>query len=84
MPPETFAFTKLIVHDRGRQEALIKAKDALDRYSLTGCKTTIPYHRLVVRTQAFRAGAYSTDFVKEHPPADLLRQERFSTFEGEH
>jgi len=75
---------KLIVHARDRQEALRKAKDALDHFTLTGVKNTIPYHRLVVRTQAFRAGNYSTDFVHEHPPADLLKQESFSTLEGEH
>jgi len=38
----------------------------------------------VVRTKAFRSGVYSTDFVREHPPAELLKQESFSTFEGEH
>jgi acetyl/propionyl-CoA carboxylase alpha subunit len=75
---------KLIVHGRDRQEALRKGKEALDRYTLTGVKSTIPYHRLVVRAQAFRAGNYSTDFVKEHPPAELLKQESFSIFEGEH
>jgi acetyl-CoA carboxylase biotin carboxylase subunit len=75
---------KLIVHGRDRQEALSMARNALDHYTLTGCKTTIPYHRLVVRTKTFRSGVYSTDFVREHPPADLLKQESFSTFEGEH
>lgn len=74
---------KLIVHGRDRQEALRKAKDSLDRYTLTGVKNTIPYHRLVVRAQAFRAGHYSTDFVKDHMPAELLKQESFSTFEDE-
>jgi acetyl/propionyl-CoA carboxylase alpha subunit len=75
---------KLIVHGRDRQEALRIGKDALDRYTLTGCKSTIPYHRLVVRTPVFRSGVYSTDFVREHPPAELLKQESFSLFGGEH
>ena len=73
---------KLIVHDKDRPEALHKAMDALDHYTLTGIKTTIPYHRLVLRTEAFRSGHYSTDFVKDHPPAELLKHESFSMFEG--
>jgi acetyl/propionyl-CoA carboxylase alpha subunit len=75
---------KLICHGKDRGEALQRSKDALDRYTLTGFKTTIPYHRLVVRTPAFRSGIYSTDFVRENPPSDLLKQESFSLFEGEH
>ena len=73
---------KLIVHGKDRPEALHRAVDALDHYTLTGIKTTIPYHRLVVRTEAFRSGRYSTDFVKEHPPAELLKHESFSMFES--
>jgi biotin carboxylase len=55
----------------------------LDRFTLTGLKTTIPYHRLVVRSKAFRSGHYSTDFVKEHPPSELIKQESFALFEGD-
>jgi acetyl/propionyl-CoA carboxylase alpha subunit len=73
---------KLIVHAKDRPGALGKAMEALDHYTLTGIKTTIPYHRLVVRTDAFRSGRYSTDFVKEHPPAELLKHESFSMFES--
>ncbi len=72
---------KLIIHGKDRPETLHRATDALDHYTLTGIKTTIPYHRLVVRTAAFRSGHYSTDFVKEHPPAELLKHESFSMFE---
>jgi acetyl/propionyl-CoA carboxylase alpha subunit len=75
---------KLICHGKDRGEALQRSRDALDRYSLTGFKSTIPYHRLVVRTPAFRSGIYSTDFVRENPPSDLLKKESFSLFEGEH
>jgi acetyl/propionyl-CoA carboxylase alpha subunit len=74
---------KLVVWSKERNETLTKARDALDRFTLTGIKTTIPYHRLVVRTQAFRSGHYSTDFVKENPPTELINQESFSLFEGE-
>ncbi|HVO77903.1 MAG TPA: biotin carboxylase N-terminal domain-containing protein [Methanomassiliicoccales archaeon] len=74
---------KLVVWGRERNETLARAREALDRFTLTGLKTTIPYHRLVVRTQAFRSGRYSTDFVKENPPSELIKQESFALYEGE-
>jgi len=74
---------KLIVWGQDRSETLIRARDALDRFTLTGLKTTIPYHRLVVRSKAFRSGHYSTDFVKEHPPSELIKLESFALFEGD-
>ena len=61
---------------------LIKAKEALDRYTVTGIKTTIPYHRLVIRNQEFIEGNYNIEFVKDHPPADMLKQTEFSMFEN--
>ena len=74
---------KLIVWGKDRPDALSRSRDALDRFTLTGIKTTIPYHRLVVRTKAFRSGQYSTDFVRQHPPQELLKQESFALYEGE-
>jgi acetyl-CoA carboxylase biotin carboxylase subunit len=72
---------KLVILGRDRPTVLAMARDALDRYTLTGIKTTIPYHRLVVRTPDFQTGAYSTDFVRAHPPSELLKQESFALFE---
>jgi acetyl-CoA carboxylase biotin carboxylase subunit len=73
---------KLIVFGKDRDEVLGRAQEALDRYTVTGIKTTIPYHRLVVRNFDFHSGTYSIEFVKEHPPQDLLRATEFSLFEG--
>lgn len=75
---------KLVCYGKDRNEVLRLAKDALDRYTLTGIKTTIPYHRLVVRSQAFRTGNYSTDFVRDHQPTELIKEESFSLYEGGH
>ena len=73
---------KLIIHGKDRTEVLTKARDALDRYTVTGIKTTIPYHRLVVRNPEFIEGNYNIEFVKDHPPADMLKQTEFSMFEN--
>jgi acetyl-CoA carboxylase biotin carboxylase subunit len=75
---------KLICYGKDRNEVMRIAKDALDRYTLTGIKTTIPYHRLVIRSQAFRTGNYSTDFVRDHQPTELIKEESFSLYEGGH
>ena len=73
---------KLIIYGKDRTEVLTKARDALDRYTVTGIKTTIPYHRLVIRNPEFIEGNYNIEFVKDHPPADMLKQTEFSMFEN--
>ncbi|HSV42676.1 MAG TPA: biotin carboxylase N-terminal domain-containing protein, partial [Methanomassiliicoccales archaeon] len=39
---------KLIITGNSRNEVIGKSRDALDRYTVSGIKTTIPYHRLVL------------------------------------
>jgi acetyl-CoA carboxylase biotin carboxylase subunit len=73
---------KLIISGKTRTEVLNRAQDALDRYTVTGIKTTIPYHRLVVRNPDFRSGNYSIDYVKDHSPQDLLKTTEFTMFEN--
>ncbi|QLH75518.1 MAG: ATP-grasp domain-containing protein [Methanomassiliicoccales archaeon] len=73
---------KLIVYGQTRSEVIARSRDALDRYTVAGIKTTIPYHRLVLRNSDFIAGNYNIDFVKEHSPQDLLKHTEFSMFES--
>ncbi|OPY31143.1 MAG: Pyruvate carboxylase subunit A [Methanomassiliicoccales archaeon PtaU1.Bin124] len=73
---------KLIVSGSSRQDVITRSRDALDRYTVSGIKTTIPYHRLVLRNDDFISGNYNIDFVKEHSPQDLLKQTEFSMFES--
>jgi acetyl-CoA carboxylase biotin carboxylase subunit len=73
---------KLIIFGRDRAEVLKRSRDALDRYSLSGVKTTIPYHRLVVRNDDFISGNYNIEYIKDHQPGDLLKQTEFSMFEN--
>lgn len=59
---------KLIVHAPTRQECIDRTIMALDDYHIVGFKTTIPFCRLVLDSEPFRTGAYSTFYVKEHWP----------------
>jgi acetyl-CoA/propionyl-CoA/long-chain acyl-CoA carboxylase, biotin carboxylase, biotin carboxyl carrier protein len=44
---------KLIVHGANRQEALARARRALDEFQVEGLATVIPFHRAVVSDPAF-------------------------------
>ncbi|GAB5078807.1 acetyl/propionyl/methylcrotonyl-CoA carboxylase subunit alpha [Arthrobacter sp. AD-310] len=55
---------KLIVHGEDRQQALRRARAALDELRIEGVPTVVPFHRAVVREPAFTAadklGVYTT------------------------
>ena len=38
--------------------------DALERYRIEGVKTTVPLHRRILASPAFRAGAVHTRFLE--------------------
>ena len=67
---------KLICYGNTREEAIEKTIFALDDYRLSGLRTTIPFCRFVLSSEAFRSGKYSTHFVPEYwndqIPNDLL------------
>ena len=63
-------------------EVIARSKDALDRYTVSGIKTTIPYHRLILRNADFNAGNYNIEFIKDHPPQEMLSHTEFSLFES--
>lgn len=54
---------KLIVWGRDRREAVDRMKRALDEFYIEGVKTTIPFHKEVMRNRIFLSGQYTTDFV---------------------
>ncbi|WP_251231779.1 acetyl-CoA carboxylase biotin carboxylase subunit [Adlercreutzia aquisgranensis] len=62
---------KLIVHGQDREEALARARRALDEFVIEGIKTTIPFHRQVLDNEVFKAGDARTDFI-ETQMGDLL------------
>jgi len=55
---------KLIVWGGDRDEAVHRMSRALAEFTVAGVKTTIPFHRAVMRHQDFLAGRLSTTFVE--------------------
>ena len=55
---------KLIAQGRGRQEAILRMKRALEEFVIEGVKTTIPFHRKVLDNPRFQKGEIYTDFVE--------------------
>jgi len=56
---------KLIVWGKDRNESLQRMRRALDEYSIHGIKTTISFHRKVLRHPDFVNGNYDTSFVEK-------------------
>jgi len=56
---------KLICHGRDRREAIEIMKRALDEFMIEPIKTTIPFHRKILRHPAFLKGEFYTDFVEK-------------------
>jgi acetyl-CoA carboxylase biotin carboxylase subunit len=61
---------KLIVHGRNRQEALKIMERALSEFIIEPVKTTIDFHRLLLKHPQFIKGNFSTHFVD-----DLLKEQ---------
>ncbi|MCW5822845.1 MAG: acetyl-CoA carboxylase biotin carboxylase subunit [Cyanobacteria bacterium TGS_CYA1] len=57
--------SKLIVWGLDREEAIQRMQRALDEYAITGIKTTIPFHQVVLSHSVFQSGDVSTDFVEK-------------------
>jgi len=55
---------KLIVHQKGREEAIACMKRALSEYKIEGVKTTIPLHLRVISDSRFATGDVDTHFVE--------------------
>ncbi|MCY7411986.1 MAG: ATP-grasp domain-containing protein [Salinibacterium sp.] len=66
---------KLIVTGSSREDALERARRALDEFEVTGLPTVLPFHRKIVRDPAFTSNPFSvytrwieTDFVNDIEP----------------
>jgi acetyl-CoA carboxylase biotin carboxylase subunit len=55
---------KVIAHGRDREEAMARMSRALDFFVVEGIKTTIPFHRRLLRDPDFRAGRITTRFLE--------------------
>lgn len=54
---------KLICRARTREECITKMERALDEFIIEGIKTTIPFHKKLMRDENFRAGKFHTGFL---------------------
>lgn len=55
---------KLICYGADREEAIDRMKSALDEFVIEGIKTTIPFHRAMMRNEQFRSGEFDTKFLE--------------------
>lgn len=62
---------KLICYGQDREEAVARAKRALEEFEIEGIKTTIPFHQRVLENEVFVAGDAHTDFIDTQMP-DIL------------
>lgn len=68
---------KLIVHSKDRMGAISAMSQAIERYHISGVRTTLPFGRFVMESEAFRSGIFDTHFVDHHyrsRPADSDHQ----------
>lgn len=59
---------KVIVSGATRQETVERAREAMEKFLITGIKTNIPFLLEVLDDEKFRQGAYTTRFVQERKP----------------
>ena len=57
---------KLVIWGNDRNEAIKRAKRALEEFTIEGIKTTIPFHLKVLENEQFIKGEYDTSFIDKH------------------
>lgn len=55
---------KLIVSGPSREAVIAKMERALDEFIIEGVKTTIPFHKQLMKDERFRSGIFSTNFLE--------------------
>ncbi|NHN64017.1 acetyl-CoA carboxylase biotin carboxylase subunit [Haloarcula sp. JP-Z28] len=63
---------KLIVAGEDREHCLDRSKRALDHFTVEGVHTTIPFHRLMLDDDTFRAGTHTTKYLDQELADDAL------------
>lgn len=58
--------SKLVTNGLTRNDAINRMKRTLSEYIILGVKTTIPFHKAIMRNKSFLAGDLNTHFVDEH------------------
>jgi len=65
--------SKLIVWGQTREEAIIRMKRALWEYQISGIRTNIPMHQVILEDEYFNRGEYTTHFIEEHKILDRVK-----------
>jgi acetyl-CoA/propionyl-CoA carboxylase biotin carboxyl carrier protein len=63
---------KLIVAGEDRDHCLDRSRRALDHFTVEGVNTTIPFHRLMLDDDTFRAGTHTTKYLDQELADDAL------------
>ena len=56
----------VLIHGQTRQEAIDRMQSCLDEMIVEGIKTTIPFHRVLMRDERFRAGEADGEEPQSH------------------
>jgi acetyl-CoA carboxylase biotin carboxylase subunit len=56
---------KLITHGKTREEAILKARRALDEFIIEGIPTTIDFHKRILTDKRFVGGQFNTSLIAE-------------------
>lgn len=56
---------KLICRAQTREECITKMERALDEFIIEGIKTTIPFHKQLMKDERFRSGNFHTGFLND-------------------
>jgi acetyl-CoA carboxylase biotin carboxylase subunit len=70
---------KLMTWGNSRDEAISRMKRVIDETKIEGVKTTLPFHRLVLEDEVFRAGYHTTDFIKRQNIIGKVREQAKNT-----
>jgi acetyl-CoA carboxylase biotin carboxylase subunit len=62
--------SKLVVWGSSRERCIKRVRRALAEYVVKGIKTTIPFHRRVMRNPYFLSGEFDTSFIETTFPAE--------------
>ncbi len=63
---------KLIVTAGDREECIIRSERALEEFDIDGFHTIIPFHRLMLDDDTFRAGTHTTKYLDQELADDAL------------
>jgi acetyl-CoA carboxylase biotin carboxylase subunit len=69
---------KLIAHGKSREEAILKARRALDEFIIEGISTTIDFHKRILSDKRFISGQFTTALIEEMLQEDLPDTEKAS------